>query len=281
MQITTGQGAVLQNYNHFMTDNLLTILNLKHYAPSTLISLKNEIFSQHLDSIFQHNHQFICAQQSHNFTDYYLFINLVLLNATISNILLNFINNCRKTQIRFIIIPLIILTQYNADGNSDSHSNILIIDNLLHTIEFFEPHGKEYKLGNYDLDIEETIKIILNELFTEEFVLYNFINLQNQCPIGLQAKQSYVDIYAGHCQAWSLLIIELRLLNFLTSTEDIIEFLHNQDPYDLDLYIKKYITYVYSKTSHKTPKVFDYTLIYNSTFIHFPLLLKTPTIQLV
>jgi hypothetical protein len=222
MHIISGKNSVLSNYDYHMNENLLTILNVSHYSPSSEIYLKNEIFSLHLDNLFQNNHQFICSKHSHFFSDYYIYINLVLLNATIPKLFYDFILRCKTSDIRFIIIPLIICTQYNEEKQQyDAHSNILIIDNLLNTIEFFEPHGKEFSLGNFDVDIESTIKFLLNELFPLEYSIYTFFNLQNQCPIGIQSKQTMVDIYVGHCHAWSLLLIELRLLNFMSPTQDI------------------------------------------------------------
>lgn len=118
------------------------------------------------------------------------------------------------------------LKSTNIDNNMISqdifsaHSNVIIIDKLLKKIEFYEPHGVEInipnaKLFNIQTILEKTIRSLLP--FTMD---YTFVNVSNICPYGrgAQSLQSQTS-EAGHCLAWSLYFILLRLYNQQITTK--------------------------------------------------------------
>lgn len=163
------------------------------------------------------------------------------------NIPKNFINkftmcNIYDPSIRFYIIPL--LLQLNDDGG---HANILIIDNKNKSIEFFEPHGTIFQeLQEYDIKhhIYNVLKVLFKN-FKPEILNYTYVNVQQCVNIGVQALQNIINPDAGHCLAWTLLYSHIRLINIYSSSDDIIKFFVNTfTGVDLDMYMKRYISYV-------------------------------------
>lgn len=111
--------------------------------------------------------------------------------------------------------PLSISEQiYTFKNTYSAHSNVIIIDKLLKKIEFYEPHGNQIGINNASLfNIEKILDTTIRSLlpFTAE---YTFINVSNICPYGLGAQTiQNQKFHVGHCLAWSLYFILLRLYN--------------------------------------------------------------------
>lgn len=244
-------------------ENIL-LPNLHQVLPSPSIILEENIFSNYLDKIifesFQYYGNKVCMINSIFYTDYFITIDFIDLLYKIPNIFSNTINNCKlDTNIRYYIIPLRLNFTYKS-----AHSNIIIIDEYYKTIEFFEPHGSSF-LGELPYDIEYHIKNLLVQLFPMRIQLYRYINVQSNCPIGLQSQQNIINPKSGHCLAWSLLFIHIRLENILLHPQHIIRYFNKHfTPIDLDLYMRRYISLLESSQyliPAKTIPNFNYNLI--------------------
>lgn len=145
-----------------------------------------------------------------------------------------------------------IFNEFDKTHHSIYHSNLLIIDNDNKRIEYFEPHGVIYNhLSVRLVDMPNVIFNLIKDLFpfTKQ---YEFRNAANTCLFGVQKLQYSVDQKAGHCLAWSLYFIMIRLTNYrikVSSSESISEFLNRFlttkfSPLQLDTIIKQFITFV-------------------------------------
>ena len=223
----------------------IVLPNLYFANESKSFYLQEDLFAMYFDNIiaktFDKNINNICLFTSKYVSDYFIEIDFFNFKYKISKRLINSLENCKENiNIRFYIIPFKLIFNYT----DDAHSNIIIIDNQEKRIEFFEPHGY-YQGSNIPYDIETYIKQFISLSFFPIVTEYQFVNVQQSCPIGLQSKQSMVNPESGHCLAWSLLFINTRLNNLTLSSEDIINYYHNQfDNYELDIYIRRFIGFL-------------------------------------
>jgi len=248
---------------HDLNNNML-LPNLDLAEPSKSIYLSEDIFVKYFDVILFKNlysafDNSICPFKSVYITDYFITLDFVNFTYKIPEVLYESIKRCKLSNTRFYIIPLRLNLNYKS-----AHSNLIIVDNQSATIEFFEPHGNKFNGTTYELpyNIEKHIKVLINKLFPYRSLFYTFKNVQNSCPKGLQAKQNSIDSNSGHCLAWSLLFIHLRILNLFYDTTYIIDYLHKNTPEQLDRYIRRYIGYL-ENTSHLLEKKLYPTLKYN------------------
>ena len=243
-QLYINNDDISDTYYENNKEKSIMLPNLKLVNESRSIYLREDLFTMYFDNIisntFNKNINNICLFTSKYVSDYFIEIDFLNFTYKISKRLINSLETCKENMdIRFYIIPLKLIFNY-----TDAHSNIIIIDNQEQRIEFFEPHG-DYFQGNVPYDIETYIKKLINLLFPIRTVLYQFINVHQSCPIGLQSKQGMVNPESGHCLAWSLLFINTRLNNLTLTSEDIINYYSNQfDNYDLDIYISRYIGFL-------------------------------------
>jgi hypothetical protein len=244
--LTTLQELELLEYdeNPFIYDEKHAIIlpNLQLAAESDSTHLTTEIFLRYFDQIilnaFNSNTNTVCYFKSSFISDYFITINFTNLKYEIPNALLTTLRNCKST--RFYIIPIALMFDYTNVG----HANVVIIDSQFGTIEFFEPHGAQFSGDNIPYNIENHIKNLIHILFPANQG-YTYKNVQSHCPMGLQTKQEIVNPDAGHCLAWSLLFIHVRLLNLIRSTDDIMLYFHNNFlPGDLNTYIKRYVGFL-------------------------------------
>jgi len=247
---------------HDVNNNML-IPNLNLAEPSKSIYLSEDIFVKYFDvilfkNLYSLNSLNICPFKSVYITDYFIILDFVNFTYKIPETLHESIKKCKSSNTRFYIIPLRLNLNYKS-----AHSNLVIIDNQSATIEFFEPHGNKFNGTEYELpyNIEQHIKILVIKLFPIS-TFYTFKNVQNSCPRGLQAKQNSINSNSGHCLAWSLLFIHLRILNLIHDTSYIIDYLHRNSDIDLDFYIRRYIGYL-ENTSYLLKKKLYPTLKYN------------------
>lgn len=248
------------------TDSNMILPNLKLVESSPSIYLREDIFSKYLDKIivdsFQNYGNQICLLKSVFYTDYFITIDFVDFLYKIPNILLTSLNKCKNNpSIRFYVIPIRLNLTYK-----DAHSNVVIVDNLYKTIEFFEPHGSVFRGFHVPkpYNIENHIKILLSRLFPIRSQVYKYKNVQSSCPLGLQGQQSLINPGSGHCLAWSLLFVHIRINNLFLSTEYIINYFNiNFNPVELDIYMKRYISLLEQTTYNvhtKTLPNFKYQL---------------------
>lgn len=253
------------NQNIYDLNNNIILPNLNLAEPSKSSYLSEDIFVKYFDVILLRNLQTfndsslnMCPLKSMYITDYFITLDFVNFTYKIPEILKISIESCKMTNTRFYVIPL------RLNINKSAHSNLIIIDTQFNTIEFFEPHGNKFNGSEYELpyNIEKHIQYLIEKLFPIKSLFYNFKNVQNSCPRGLQAKQNSINPNSGHCLAWSLLFIHLRILNLVYDTDYIIDYLHKNTPEQLDLYIRRYIGYL-ENTSHLLEKKLYPTVKYN------------------
>ncbi len=214
----------------------------------------------------------------------FITFDFVNMNIKIPTKITEYINICNNKSL--IVIPiklLLIKTQeflYDSTTIIDNtniieisshiysaHSNLLMIDNTKKTIEFFEPHGQQIlhlssKILYINKLIEQTVKNHFE--FTKNYI---FSNSASSCLFGIQELQNIINPSAGHCLAWSLYFIVLRILNtqlytFLeTQSEFIYRFLITKfSTSNLNSIIKKFITSILSNVDINTnliKNVFD------------------------
>lgn len=240
---------VYENYMNILLDN-------SEILPNT-ISLLNTLNVK----------QKICFNKSFYNDDYFIDINFIDYKYNIPDHFITKGLECRfDPNIRYYILPI------RLRFSQIAHANVIIIDTLFKTIEFFEPHGKMFTgMSQEDpikYNIEKHISNILNIFFKllmfkdDDISKYTFLNVQNCIKLdlpeipgfeipeilgfeGVQTMQSKVDDKSGHCLAWSLLFIHIRLYNLHLQADDIMNFfILNFTPKEIDVYIKRYITYI-------------------------------------
>lgn len=262
-------------------DKIISFPDLSFFEKSNDIFLTEKAFINYLENILytvaKSNLSFSCLYDMQSVLEHFIQLDLTDFSLKISKDLLNYIKTC-SNNVRLIIIPVklillnslltykefdfdienikfdnlnIEINETDDDKNMfGGHSNLIIIDNIEKTIEFFEPHGERFmhtisSIISIDKLLEKIIKDIF--IFTKE---YKFVNSASMCIIGPQALQSTVDPKSGHCLAWSLLFIVLRILNSnLTNvniSQFIYEFLIQINSKSLDSIIRRFITFIKS-----------------------------------
>jgi hypothetical protein len=140
---------------------------------------------------------------------------------------------------RFIYIIFDISHDYYDSG----HANILIIDNLKKTIERFDPLGH-----GYPSDTELNITRNIDRKFTND--LLKKINLQGYkylSPFDISPRfgiQFKADAYGGMCSMYTLIYLQLRLMNPDINQKIIIKYLLSKEKDELIDIILKYTKYV-------------------------------------
>lgn len=223
--------------------------NLEGIIPSKSSYLTTDIFTNYFDKTVldavAYNKNLVCNTKSNTLSNYFVKIDFVEFQYKIPTSFLKSLQQCQVNNTRFYVILLVLVLDYKS-----SHSNVIIIDNLTKTIELFEPHGKKYSAPT-PYDIEYHIKNLLFNIFPYSSKSYIFKNVQSSCPIGVQGLQNIINPESGHCLAWSLLFIQIKIHNLSISTDTIIDFLLKIQ--DIDLYMRKFIGFLELYTMF-TPK---------------------------
>jgi len=107
-----------------------------------------------------------------------------------------------------------------------SHANIILIDNELKNVEYFEPHGykkEESTLEGIPNAYHNKLKM-LRKFFSEVLPDYQFINASDYFKReGFQMKH---DARHGYCVTWSVLYLHYRLLNPNLEIDKLIRYLY-------------------------------------------------------
>ena len=232
--------------------------------------LNTEVFTQYLDLLFQKEYKdrSVCSTNLVALNEYFMEVNISEGTYKISNYLLTLYHQCQMRNVRFFIMPIYLIFPQIYNGTeysilqSTGHSNAIIIDTELKIIEWFEPHGEVYT-GHLFLtfNTEKIIKYILNEIFpgilNENFPgteqVYKFKNALASCSY-LAPQRDNRDTY---CLGWSLLYIELKLLNPMLSSDIIFKLFDekfNTNEKKL-IYIQQYIIYVENSVKQAVSKL--------------------------
>jgi hypothetical protein len=170
------------------------------------------------------------------------------------------LRKCIRKNPKFIIIPYGI--EYYDRGIIKGHKCLVIVNNFLQTIEYFDPLGSDYRQGYYENKDYEALNKFLNV-----FDSYHKFPFEKSCPadsfqtLEKDYKKSKEDL-EGYCAIWSWFITDLRL-SYPES-----EALHIQERYLEDIeakygdetakflryFIVRYGNYVFSKVKPKTPR---------------------------
>jgi hypothetical protein len=224
--------------------------DVSRFLPLNLDALPTNIYVNYIDVLLLKYKNLVCNTTNiSRLSEYFIEIDVANLTFKFSEHFKILLNNCKSTKKQIYIIPIHLRfpTTFETNGNPDfitqGHSNTVIIDNKYHTIEFFEPHGGVYK-GGLPFDTEKIIKHVLSYIFPSRTERYVFENVYSRCPsLGVQKNDNM-------CLAWSLLFIELRLMNRKWLASDIII-----DISDLSLdYLQRYLTYVMTQLNQTNIK---------------------------
>jgi len=150
----------------------------------------------------------------------------------------NEIEACKSKRFVYIILTIM------EDMYNFGHSNMLIIDNYKNTIERFEPYGESFFNGkNVNKRIDKKFsKKLLAELNLNNF---SYISPTKISPkIGLQSK---ADAYDGLCVTYSLIYLQLRLMNPDINQKIIIKYLLSKKKNQIISIILRYAKFVEQK----------------------------------
>ena len=186
--------------------------------------------------------------------------NAIRYNATrdellISSDLIKELKKC-KTK-RFIYIYFTINWEFQAVG----HANMIIIDQVNKTIERYEPHGHHMAQDKN----KKMLKGIDNKFNTK---LLNFLGLKNYTyisPIDISPKlglQLKADAYYGMCLSYSMLYLQLRIMNPDIDQADIIKYLIKKPRDELYDIILRYTKYIEDKLKEHSKEIIDYNNIF-------------------
>jgi hypothetical protein len=126
----------------------------------------------------------------------------------------------------------------------------------------YEPHGMKFLSKDIFYDLEYHTRNLIKHILTRR-THFIFKNVHYKCPIGFQTKQTKLNRNTGHCVAWTLFFIHVRLYNLDLSTSKIIAYFDSFEPEKLDTYIRQYITLIDNQT--KESKKFYKDLYINLT----------------
>lgn len=260
------------------TDKII-LPNLDNFELSNINALDDSTFSECLDlllfnfNILSQAGGKVCTMFFNKIEEFFIHLNLITFKIDISYDTIIQIQNCIHNNPNSIIILPVRLDflnikekydmsietstqQLDGRGNQQeqniyaAHSNLIIIDNNSKTIEFYEPHGITlgHTYSNF-IDISNILERFLKTSFPH-INNYSFINISNRCPIGAQSLQGVYNTSAGHCLAWSLYFIMIRLLNFnfipigKNTSETINEIITKENPKQIDSTIRRFLKYI-------------------------------------
>lgn len=172
----------------------------------------------------------------------------------------NMIKRCKK---QFIAIPLYIF--FNCNTN-EGHANCLIFDNINHTIERFEPYGKELnKIFEYkDIRILQNFDKTFAKFVKNSKLAYTYKPPNQFCPtINVQQKeenniekgktQALNSDLPGFCSLWIIWYINLKVkYNKLDSSRLLYKSneLLKKDKKSIRSFIRKYAIFLQTKMEH-------------------------------
>lgn len=128
---------------------------------------------------------------------------------------------------KYRFCPLVLSVDLTDEGESDSHANIIILDNKKKNIELFEPHG--YRTSSSELgDITAAYnkkQRILKKYFSKLLSGYTFIDVVNYVKKTAYQVLYDPDDHTGYCVTWSTLYAEYRILNPDVTCEELAKYI--------------------------------------------------------
>lgn len=171
------------------------------------------------------------------------------------------LQKCRKN--RFIYIYFDIIWEQQPGG----HANMILIDTVNQTIERYEPHG-------HYMTIDKNKKILkgIDTKFNDK--LLNYLGLKNYAyisPIDISPKkgvQIKADAYYGMCLTYSIMYLQLRIMNPDVDQEEIIKYVINKPRDEIYDIILRYAKYIEDKLKEHSLEIVDHNNeLYSKTFI--------------
>ncbi len=243
----------------FYSDEAIIIPDLSKYPPiNSVPALPDEPFLSILNN-FLYDHPNVCENNSMTshlpIEDRIITLDLTNMQLKTPFGYVSYITEICSALSKLIVIPVRIKSYDISHQTRDIHyhSNLIIIDNTNKTIEYFEPHGFNY-LNSLDfLSIPNIFKTYFNTI--DKFKSYIFTKSSDTCLFGLQQVQSFVNTSDGHCLAWSLYFIILRVLNAYILKPHISQFLNEYmvtkyTPLEIDELIKKFLFFIHTKNNN-------------------------------
>jgi hypothetical protein len=182
----------------------------------------------------------------------YIVENAIVYNVNRDEILIpeDLVKNLKKCKNkRFIYIYFGIVWEQQPGG----HANMILIDTFNKTIERYEPHG--HSLG---FDKKKVILNGIDKKFNKKLLSYLGLNEYTYIsPIDISPKigvQLKADAYNGMCVTYSMIYLQLRLMNPDVDQVEIIKYLlkkSKSEIYDIILRYAKYIEDKLKKFSNK------------------------------
>jgi len=170
------------------------------------------------------------------------------------------LKKCRNK--RFIYIYFGILWEQRPSG----HANMIIIDTVNKTIERYEPHGH-----SLIYDKKKNILKRIDSKFNSK--LLNYIGLKNYTyisPVDISPKigvQVKADAYNGMCVTYSLMYLQLRIMNPDVDQKDIVKYLLKKSRSEIYDIILRYAKYIEDKLKENSTKIIVHNdQLYTKTF---------------
>jgi hypothetical protein len=192
----------------------------------------------------------------------YIAENAIVYNSTRDELLIpmKLIKELKKCKTnRFIYVYLTIIWELSSNG----HANMIIIDQVNKTIERYEPHG-QYMM----LDKKKKILKGIDSKFNDK--LLSYIGLKKYTyisPIDISPKlgpQAKADAYDGMCVTYSMMYLQLRIMNPDIDQKEIIKYLVKKPRAELYDILLRYARYIEDKLKENTSQVVkNQNILYN------------------
>jgi len=150
----------------------------------------------------------------------------------------SWIKEYMKNDTIYMVLNIPLFNVYKKHG----HSNALVINKILKSVERFEPRGKQENIYYDDLRIENTIKNFVETYFVGFTYLSPYVFIGNQGPQSHTKLDLGLDFGRGLCVNYTILYIYLRCKENLDPFETI-QFMND---HFLDTNILKFTSFVNS-----------------------------------
>jgi hypothetical protein len=191
--------------------------------------------------------------------------NTIAYNVTRDELLIpsDLLKNINKCNNRFIYLNLMIVWEQRRV----THVNMIIIDFENKTIERYEPHGKQAKIDRKNKKLSEKIDSKFSDKILSYIGLknYTYISPFDYSPaIGIQLK---VDAYDGMCLTYSIMYLQLRIMNPDVDQKDIVKYLLKKPKSEMYEMLLKYAKFIEEKLKENSKKIINTAdELYNRTY---------------